>query len=595
VTRRTASRVLFALAVASAALTVLLALGGGFSARIAGVRVSAHAAIRPLLFALLSGAIALKILAPDEQTRVTERLTKVGTRLAPWTAAAAAATMLAVCLAYGTRTAGGADSYGYLSQARLWLRGELHVRQDSAAAAAPWPDAEWTFTPLGYRPAANHTLVPAYAPGLPLLMATFAKLAGRCGPYLVTPLCAAFVVALAYLLGVRLSGPATGLAAALVVATSPSVVFMSLSSMSDVPAAAFWTAALLLTCTRSTIAATGLAGIASGTAIAIRPNLVPLAAFPALLVVLGAGQCRLRRAAVFAAGCLPFVLLVAAVNQDLYGSPLRSGYGDLSSLFSISNAPANIPRFVRWLAQTQGPLAFLCLLAPVAAWRQRPSTDDSTRGPARTRFVLLAFIAGVFACYLLYTPFEAWWFLRFVLPAFPTMFVLAADAVWIGASRFGRTARAVAMLVFTLVCVDWGVRLCREENVLDLGEAEQKYGDVGRFVARELPPNAAVITLLHSGSVRYYSGRITLRYEWLDPQGLDRAVEYLKRSGLEPFVLLEASELAEFREKFRSQTTLAALDRPPIATHPRGVNLYAIDPTPVAETPRVIPRTSGCE
>jgi hypothetical protein len=151
------------------------------------------------------------------------------------------------------------------------------------------------------------------------------------------------------------------------------------------------------------------------------------------------------------------------------------------------------------------------------------------------------------------------------------------------------------MLVFALVCVDWGVRFSRQHNVLDVGEAEQKYADVGRFVARELPPNAAVITLLHSGSLRYYASRITLRYEWIDPQGLDRAVEYLERNGLQPFVLLEASELPEFREKFRTQTTLAALDRPPMATHPRGVNLYAIDPAQVAETPRAIPRTSGCE
>ncbi len=594
-TRRSASRVLFVLAAASAALALLLALGGGFSARVGGVRVSAHAAIRPLLFALLSGTVALKILATDEQTRVIDRLAAAGTRLAPWIAAAAAAVVLAVGLLYGTQTAGGADSYGYLSQARLWLRGGLHVRQDPAAAAAPWPDAEWTFTPLGYRPAVNHTIVPVYAPGLPLLMAAFAKLAGPCGPFLVTPLCAAFAVALAYFLGTRLSGPVTGLTAALILATSPSFLFMSLSAMSDVPAAAFWTAALVSACTRSTVAAAGLAGIVAGTAIAIRPNLAPLAAFPALLAALSAEQHRLRRTAVFAAACLPFVLFVAAVNQNLYGSLLRSGYGDLASLFSISNAPANLVRFARWLTQTQGPLVFLCLLAPAAAWRQSLPPGDGSRAPARTRFVLLAFIAGVFACYLLYTPFDAWWFLRFVLPAFPAMFALAADAVWVGAIRFGRSARAVAMLIFVLVCVDWGVRISRHENVLDVGAAEQKYGDVGRFVARELPPNAAVITLLHSGSVRYYAGRITLRYEWIDPQGLDGVIRYLQRSGLQPFVLLEASELAEFREKFRTQTTLAALDRPPIATHPRGVNLYAIDPAPGAETPRTIPRTSGCE
>jgi 4-amino-4-deoxy-L-arabinose transferase-like glycosyltransferase len=410
----------------------------------------------------------------------------------------------------------------------------------------------------------------------------------------VTPLCAAFVVALTYLLGVRLSGRATGLMSASIVAASPTFIFMSLSSMSDVPATAFWTAAIVAACRPPSALAAGLAGTAAGIAITIRPNLAPLAVFPALLAVVGRHPHRVRRAASFAAACLPFVLFVAAVNQSLYGSAVRSGYGDLESLFKPANAAPNVSRFARWLWQTQGPLVFVCVLAPIVRWR-RGRLDEQTRAETSICLVLLAFIGGVFACYLLYTPFEAWWFLRFVLPAFPAMFVLAADAVWIGSRRFPPRLRVAVPLVFTLVCVDWGVRLCRANNVLELGDVEQKYADVGRFIARELPPNAAVIALLHSGSVRYYSGRTTLRFEWLDPQGLDRAVTYLKSNGLDTYAVLETSELAGFREKFTGQKAVAALERPPLASHTRGVYLYAIDPTHAVETPRAIPRTSGCE
>jgi len=596
VTRRTASRVLLTLAIAGGALALLVAVTGGFYTRVAGMRLSAHGALRPLLFALLTGAIALRLLRADEREGLIERTTRVGARLAPWSAAMAAAVVLAIGLAYGTRSAGGPDTYAYVSQARLWLSGHLHVHQDFVAGV-PWPYAEWTFSPLGYRPAENHTIVSTVPPGLPLLMAASMKITGGCGAFFVAPVCAALVILLAYVLGARLSGPATGIVAALIAATSPTLIFMSLWSMSDVPATALWTGAIVMAWRPPRAFAAALAGVAAGVAIAVRPNLAPLLVFPVVLLAFGNERARMWRMLTFALSCLPFIAFVAMFNRELYGSALESGYGDIAPLFSMKNVGTNVSHFSRWLWQTQGPLVFLCVAAPFVRWGQIPPRETRQWGlsPLLVRVVLLAFVAGVFACYLLYVPFHAWWFLRFVLPAFPVMFTLAADAVWSGSTRFGRKARAVLMLVFMLVGVDRGIRVSKEQGVLDLGHGEEKYSDVGRFVARELPPNAVVIAILHSGSVRYYSGRLTLRYEWLDAEWLDRSVAYLKSHGSKPYILLEASELAEFREKFKTQQTLAALDRQPIATHPRGVNLYAIDPSGAAGAPRLIPRTSGCE
>ena len=574
-------RVLFALAVAGATLAVVLASTGGFTIRVAGVRVSAHGAIRPLLLSLLAGAIALRRLSPAERTALVDRSARLATRFAPWCAAAAAAIVLAVAVDCGTRSAGGSDTYRYVSQARLWLHGDLHVRQDFVAEL-PWPNGEWTFSPLGYRPADNHTIVPTYAAGLPVLMAIFTRLAGACGPFLVTPVCASALVLLTYMLGARISGPATGFAAALITATSPAVVFMSLWSMSDVPAAAFWAAALVFAARPRGNRAAVWCGMACGAAIAIRPNLAPVSIVVAVLLVLASPDSRLRRALLFAAANAPFFLFVAVVNHQLYGGALESGYGDTAALFSVANLRVNVAQFSRWSWDTQGPLLFLFLLAPVVQWD-------------RITAVLLAFVVAIFGCYAFYTPFHAWWFLRFLLPAFPAVVVLAAGTVWIGSGRFGVKARAVAMLVFTLASVDWGVRFGKAQGVLDLGNGEQKFADVGRFVSRELPQHAVIITVLHSGSIRYYSGRPTLRYDWLDADWLDRAVEYLERHGNEPYILLESTEVGEFKEKFRTQRTIAALDRPPVATHARGVSLYAIDPSRIPAAPRIIPRTTGCE
>ena len=613
---RPATRLLFALAVASAALAAVVAVAGGFTMRVGGIRVSVHGAIRPLLLSLLTGALAMRRLPGAERDRLVERSSRAATRVAPWCAAALAAVAFAVAAEYGTRSAGGSDTYGYVSQSRLWLRGDLHVRQDFASRV-PWPNGEWTFSPLGYRPADDHTIVPTYAAGLPILMAAFARIGGACGPFLVTPLCAGLLVLLTYLLGTRLSGPATGLAAALIAATSPTVVFMSLWSMSDVPAAAFWTAALVSAAWPNGYASAVWAGFASGAAIAVRPNLAPVSIIVAGLVVGAARGGRLQRALIFAMAAAPFIAFVAVLNHRLYGGVLESGYGDTASLFSAANLGVNLAQFSRWSWDTQGPLVFLFLLAPLVRWGQTPPTElrgqtprvvgesDETQslvvssGQTPPRWgqtpALLAFVIAVFGCYAFYTPFHAWWFLRFLLPAFPVAFVLAADAVWVASRRFGVKGRAVAMLVFTLACVDWGVRFAKSQYILDLGNGEQKFADVGRFVAAELPPQAVIIALLHSGSIRYYSGRSTLRYDWLDADWLDRAVEYLQRNGSEPYLLLERGEIGEFREKFKGQRAIAALDRPPIATHTRGVSLYAIDASRIPAAPRVIPRTAGCE
>ena len=73
--------------------------------------------------------------------------------------------MVAVVLAGysgGSGVGGGADSYGYLSQADLWLKGDL-ITEQPGAARAPWPDAQSTLAPLGYRASPSRdAIVPIY-------------------------------------------------------------------------------------------------------------------------------------------------------------------------------------------------------------------------------------------------------------------------------------------------------------------------------------------------------------------------------------------------------------------------------------------------
>jgi hypothetical protein len=69
----------------------------------------------------------------------------------------------------------------------------------------------------------------------------------------------------------------------------------------------------------------------------------------------------------------------------------------------------------------------------------------------------------------------------------------------------------------------------------------------------------------HSGSVRYYAERATVRYDMVPPPALDTVVADLRQLGYHPYILLEAWEEEGFRRVFQGQSRLAALDWPPVA------------------------------
>jgi hypothetical protein len=591
--RRQSFDVRFGLAMLAAGIAIALALSGGFSLRVFGVRLSSHGALRPALFAVVFLALAYRWKPQWQKGTIPNFVARVLQRLTPWVAPAAAALLLALCWVYGTRAAGGSDSYGYVSQARLWLRGDLHVHQDFAASA-PWPNADATFTPLGYRPAANHTIVPTYAPGLPLLMALCMTILGNCGAFVVTALAGAVLVLSTFALGVQVSGRATGALAALLTVSSPTILLMTLWPMSDVPAAAFWILSLVMALRRpdtTSLASAALAGIAAGIAILVRPNLAPLVVFPAALAAWHAAApagVRVRRLVAFAVTCLPFVALVAWVNHDLYGSALVSGYGEASSIYRWQNLRPNLNRYPRWLWETQGVYVFAFLLAVVLPRGPKP-------GSRGLRWILLAYIAGVFGCYLFYIPFDDWWYLRFVIPAMPAIFVLAIDAIWQSGRRFGRTVHAIAGIVFTTLSLSHAIQYARVHQILEIGDGEQKYVDLGRYLARELPPETVVISGLHAGNIRLYSQLRTLRVDLLDSAWLDRAIDYLKSTGPSPYFVLEESEVQNFRQRFANQQAVALVDRPAVAVHSRQVYVFSSDPRRSADSPGIIAHTKGCE
>ena len=104
-----------------------------------------------------------------------------------------------------------------------------------------------------------------------------------------------------------------------------------------------------------------------------------------------------------------------------------------------------------------------------------------------------------------------------------------------------------------------------DRNVFRVGRSERAYGDVARYVADHTEPEAVLISMQHSGLLRLYTGRRILRYDVLDPEWLDRAVEFLVATNRHPYIVVEQWELDRFTSRFKDSNRLGALDWNPIA------------------------------
>ena len=537
-----------ALGAAALAWTIAVLITGGLTLRIGGQRISSTDPWRPAAagIVLLGTAVAI-----EGWRRSRERAALAARAMTPGAVVAAVAVITAaVGLAYGTWTASGPDSFAYVSQASLWRNG-VPALDVPLAAEAPWPAPVRTFMPFGYRPATSGpALVPVTSPGLPLMMMAARATAGYPAMFVITPLAGAACVWLTFLIGRRWHSPRTGLIAALLVASNPVFLFMLMWPMTDVPAAAavaliVWL--LLRGDDARTTNALG-AGFAAAFAILLRPNMLFIAVAAGAWLMLDAlvwrrGTRAWTRVLLYACGAVPGLAVTLRLNAVWYGSPFASGYGSAGSLFSIARLGTNAGRYGAWLAASSPLLA-----AGVAAivWLFVRSTTPSSNRRSIS-LVLLIVIANA-GLYLVYEPYDAWWYLRFLLPIFPLLAVASALALDSIAAR-GRVHTLAAAVVVALGVVH-GAVYASTHGVFRIRDQERRFATVASLVAQQTDADAVVLTLHHSGTIRYYAGRETLRWDELDPAWLDRAIAWLASRGRHPYILLEDTERAAFERRF---------------------------------------------
>jgi uncharacterized membrane protein YhaH (DUF805 family) len=559
---------LLSIALTLTTISVALLATGGFTASVFGVRVSAHSPLPSAAGAAL--ALSVWLVVAWRAKAVSADLS----RLHAWIERHARAIVLtiaalsgAAAVFFGTFSAAGSDASGYLSQAAM-LSADRLSREEPLAAIANWPDARTSLAPLGWRAGAGTTQVPTYAVGLPLLMTIPHALGGAIAASLVVSVSAALAVWCAARLAMLLAGGTAAVLAAVWIATLPVHIYESIQPMSDVPVTAAWLACWLWIAKpaalrqaqsrpeRSRGAEKGtvpfmavFASLAGAIAVVIRPNLAPLAAMPCLYLIVRAPHAKAIAAASFAAPVAAAGVLIAYLQWRYFGSAFNSGYGSASEIYSLANVVPNAALYFRWLVDTHGPWL---LAAPAALFVTRASI---------LRW-MIAFAALVCFAYFVYSIFEHWSYLRFLLPAMAIAAVAVAVLVVSASRRLPAAAQAPVCLAIVLALGASNIASARELGVFRLAARQSRAMLAGRYLASVLPPHAVVISGEQSGSIRYYTGQSIVRWDFLAADSLPHVTEQLVASGYDVWIALDDWEVPTYREKFAPLAT-AGLDWPP--------------------------------
>lgn len=554
------------------ALSTWTSIVGGIQFQLAGVTLRSRDPIRPLTLAvvfLLVYGIAFRSAFTEQTRRFEDAIARHGV----WIAVVCALVVTWVSVRWSTYAASGSDSYGYVSEAYGWLYGPL-PRPIPLAASLPWPSAAASLAPFGYTPApAAQGIVPTYSPGLPLMMAVFLWIAGPRGPYLVVPVFAGLIVWATFVLGKRVAGAGAATLGVLFVAVSPIVIFQSLWPMTDVPIGALWTAAAAAALSDSRRAAV-FAGLSAAVAVVVRPNLPLLPAVFVVHFVLTAQTWRegVIRALVFGLLVAPAVVGVAILNSMWFGGAFHSGYGTAGTLYSAHSIWPNLQRYPVWLVRSHSMLSALFVL-PLVMWKR----SGANAAGLRLAYLL---IAATWISYLPYYAFEEWWYLRFLLPAIPAMLVLCAVAILTIGRLIPRPWNSALTLVLATALFVPELQFTRAKQMLGpLYLAEQRYVTVGLYLRRVMPANGLVFAIQHSGSLRFYTGRPTVRYDVIDEDWVARAPAAAMSAGYHPYAVFEDPEMPQVRSLMGVGANaplpwrlIARLD------HPVGLTVYDLAP-----------------
>jgi hypothetical protein len=153
-------------------------------------------------------------------------------------------------------------------------------------------------------------------------------------------------------------------------------------------------------------------------------------------------------------------------------------------------------------------------------------------------------------------PLDEWWYLRFLMPLWPGLFIGVA---WVLFGQGGWKRVLVATLAICWIA-NFGVAFMKYKRITDALEGERRFVKAAELTRENTEPNSMIFSLVHSGSVRYYGERMTMRYDLFPPEWLDRGIDWLSAHGAHSYLLVEDWELTRWKEQFGPMSARGRMD-----------------------------------
>jgi hypothetical protein len=445
--------------------------------------------------------------------------------------------------------AAGPDSSGYMNEARLIASGRVRMVIEPLRTLGLDDSYGHLFTPFGFMVGRNGTMVPTYPAGAPIHLAIAALLGGwNLAPFLVGPLAAIGTLVLMYVVGRQLELASwLSAAGAAALAAAPVMITHAVQPVSDV-LATFWALAAISAALRANEKRgfALIAGAAFGIGVWVRPTNF-LMALPLAFAL----RWRPSRLLPAVAAALPFGVGLMLLNADLYGNPLRTGYGSLIDVLSWHALRKGFPLYITWIRDMLTPLVFPVGLFVVLDRRVDPWL----------RWLLAVWFAVFFIFYCLYDINDGWWCTRFLLPAFPPLILgtllVMRDLLPLILGRRRPWLTVGAALVLIAIILRMQVTQNKVLETLEIGRIDTTYPLSVAWAGRQLPGNALVATGLMSGAFFYYQNRFTIRWDQMDNDSFQLMRAYALNAGLQWYALLSDVEIkpADFPKRFQGQWT----------------------------------------
>jgi hypothetical protein len=398
------------------------------------------------------------------------------------------------------RYVGASDWYGYYAESLLFRHGQLTMK--TAFPPAQYP----AFAPLGFH-AVGDRIIPQYPPGYPLLLALFGLLGWE---FFVNALGGTLTILVFYLILRDLDSRGMALLYTALWAFFPVALFIAIRVMSDLIATLFILLAYYLF-TRNRIF---WSGMAFAYAVAVRPS---CALFFFVLLPL------LVKKKKFWPFCLSSAViggLYGLYNWAVFGRPWATGYGRFANELTAHVFRHHFLYYGKTMLVIMTPLLIVPALLPLALRRPRS-------------WFYFSWLASFWVFYSFWVAgADSWWYLRFLLPGLPALFILSAvglqdirERLLALKPRWRPLLKAAAIML--LVAMLAYFHDYSDRNQVFSADKGEMYYRASKVLESRVPRNSLVGGLEMSGPVRLYSGLESFR--WDLPEGLELIGDFLKK------------------------------------------------------------------